>query len=252
MKILQLFKHNIFKKINILLDPKVLSITAVIISILGIYFQFFYTKHEIHYAILDSKLNKENLLLTPIFFKNSGNQTEIVLNAYLQLEFYSKEKIIEKRISEIDLPDFPMIFSPGDTKNIILRGDLQDYMFGMYEISIEDPSNFLYMPVTVFENLKLSLVVTYLSKQGKYGEEIRNIGYVTFDKKNEKVQSIKYDPTILKKLNLNKDKDILFHTFIPIEGGGSFSIDLNDTASVRKNYDKIQLFKKIHSLSGNK
>jgi len=235
-------KNNKFFKMT--LSPRLISVIAIIISISGIYIQFFHVHHRIDYATLLSSFNEQNKIFTPILFKNSGNQTELILNTYLQLDFYTKDGITEKRISDLYPSEFPIILSPGESKKITLEGNLKQYMFGMYKFDLIDSSYFYYDPVTVFDNLRLSIKTTYLSSKGKMGEEIRDVGFITFNE-NESVKHIVYNPIKMKRLNLKKNMDIISIISTPFERTGKVSIDLKDSASVIENIDKIQLLNRI-------
>ena len=72
---------------KIKISAKTLSYIAIVISILSVYFQFFYINHEIKYASLYPILDEEKRTLTfPILLKNSGNQVETILDFQLLLE----------------------------------------------------------------------------------------------------------------------------------------------------------------------
>ena len=221
------------------------SIIALIISMLSIYFQFFNVRHSLEYTTLKPDFNDNKKEITiPLLIKNSGNQTEVILNSELQLEVKEKEGNFFKRISPYENKDSYVILTPGEYKTIYLVGDYKTYMFGT--ITPKTNNNFTYSPITIYNDLLLKIQITYLTKKGAVATEEREIGFITFNK-DEKIARVDCMPIELKELDLsNTDKEIISYSIVPQNFvGNPLSIDLTDTTAVLENIDKIQLVMRI-------
>jgi len=222
----------------------IISLIAIGISILGIYFQFFNVKHTVLYSTLEPELNKKKKeIIVPIIFKNQGNQTEVILNSSLMLEIKRKDKSFYKRISSLSLKEYPLVLSPGDYKIIEMQGSLQEYLFGTYEIS--ETEILKYYPITVFDSLSLVVNITYLTNSGLKAEENRMIGNVSFNEK-EIVKKMNFEPIKLIKLDIcTHNGETMGYSIVPIKFESKWEIDLNDTNSVNQNRDKILFIEKL-------
>jgi hypothetical protein len=223
----------------------VVSIIALIVSALSIYFQFFNERHSIDYAILKPSFTEDNKQITiPLLIKNSGNQTEVLLSSELQLEVRDKKESYFKRISQHENEDSYVILAPGEYKTVYLVGDYKAYLFGT--IKPKTNGDFEYSPITEFNDLILKIELTYLTDKGAVANEERLIGLISFDK-NENIERIDCSPIELKKLNLDYDEsEIVSYSIIPQKFEGKpLSINLNDSIQVKENYDKIQLVNRI-------
>ncbi|MDF9799379.1 hypothetical protein OKW21_004642 [Catalinimonas alkaloidigena] len=232
------------KATKIIRTPSLLiSIIALLISGFSFYFQFFNIKHSLFYTTLTPELKKDEIVI-PLLIKNTGNQTEVLLNAELHLEVKDTSGGFFKRISPMNNKEAYVILSPGDYKTIRIAGNYRDYMFGTIQYINE--TEFEYSSITVFDNLVLILKLSYLTKYGAVAEEERLIGAVSFDE-NENVSRIDYMPIELKELDLsNDDYEIMSYSLIPnFKIEGKESIDLTDSNSVMENLDKIQLINRI-------
>jgi len=229
----------------------ILSWLAVFISLLGLYFQFFDVRHKLLFTPLEPSSNgvKKEFYI-PLLLKNTGNQTEIILKSSLFLEIKSgnSNKRGEGNFKMFSLttpPEFPMVLSPNEYKRVVLTGDYKEYFFGTLENM--DNGKIKYTPIIVYDSLTVLLGITYLSKSGIAREEKYSIGFLSFDR-NENIKRIDYEPIKLREIDLsNDDKEIISCSIIPRVYKDSCSIDLKDTNSVKKNYDKIQLMNRILS-----
>ena len=233
---------------NLLKSPSlVISIVALLMSALSIYFQFFNTKHSVLYSILTPELKGEKKeIVIPILFKNNGNQTEVILDSELQLEVKEKDENFFKRISQIKNRESYIILAPGEYKTIYLVGNFKDYFFGTFKINYPDKTDFKYEPITVIDSLILKVSINYLTTRGSVANEEREIGEISFDQ-DENISLMKCNPIELKKLNLrNNDSEIMYYSIIPNYNiSGHISIDLKDSLSIEQNKDKIQLIDRI-------
>jgi len=224
-----------------------ISIIALIISALSIYFQFFNERHTVLYTTLTPEIdNKNKQIVIPLLLKNTGNQTEVILNSELQLEVKEKEGNFFKRISPAKNKDYFIILAPNDYKTIYLFGNFKDYMFGTIKFEVGDSTSFKYSPITVFDDLILKVNITFLTTHGNVANEEREISKIFFDK-NEKISRIDCNPIELKKLDLSyNESEIVSYSIIPdADFKGNISINLNDSTSIIQNIDKLQLLNRI-------
>lgn len=226
----------------------VISIFALLMSVLSVYFQFFNIKHSVLYSILYPELKGETKeIIIPILFKNTGNQVEVILDSELQLEVKETEEFFFKRISPNKNKGAYFILAPGENKTIYLVGNYKDYFFGTLKINYPDTTDFKYVPITIFDNLILKVSINYLTARGKMAKEEREVGDITFDQ-NENISLMNCNPIELKKLNLRyNDSEIISHTIVPNYSiNGRIHIDFNDSLSIEENIDKIQLLNRIY------
>lgn len=225
----------------------IISISALLISGLSVYFQFFNERHSVLYTNLTPEIDsKSKQIVIPLLIKNTGNQSEVILHLELLLEVKKKDGNFFKRISPFKNKEYYVILAPNDYKTINIVGNYKDYMFGTIEVEYGDRENFKYSPITIFDDLMLKVNVTYLTTHGNVASEEREISRVTFDK-NENISRVDCDPIELKKLDLRyNDSEIVSYSIIPDAGiDGQFSIDLNDSNSIKQNIDKIELMNRI-------
>jgi hypothetical protein len=221
-----------------------ISIIALVISASSVYFQFFHERHSILYTTLTPEIdNKRNLIVIPLLLKNTGNQTEVILNSELQLEVKKIDRNFFKRISPGNNKDYFIILSPNEFKTIYLVGNFRNYMFGTFEFEVGDTTSYIYSPITVFDNLLLKVNISYLTTHGEVANEEREISKIFFDK-SEKISRIDCNPTELKKLNLNYYKSkIVRYSIVPDASiFDSTNSNLIDSVSIRRYMEKLQLF----------
>lgn len=248
-----------FIRIKKFFNPLAISIIALMISASSVYFQFFNERHSVLYTTLTPEIdNKSKQIVIPLLIKNTGNQTEVILNTELLLELKKIDGNLFKSIGSFKNKESFIILSPNDYKTINIVGNYQEYLFGILEFSSDlqvdlngkmdliDKRYFKYSPVTIFNDLILKVNISYLTTRGKVANEEREISKITFDK-NENISRVDCNPIELKKLNLSYDaSEIESYSIIPqYEFSGHFSIDLNDSNSIKQNIDKIQLLNKI-------
>lgn len=230
-----------FSKIKF--SAKEVSYLALIVSIITVYFQFFHINHELKYASLYPILNEnQNTLTFPVLLKNTGNQTETVLDFQLLLEVKDENESFYKRISNLHEKEFFSILEPGDSKRIDLVGFYEPYLFGTL---ITMKNNFDYQPISELKNLNILLKTTYLNKKGVVASEERNVGRMTFND-DETVNRIDCPPTELINLNLSKNAyEVFQYSVIPDNKSyENLSIDFNDSVSVKNNLGKLLFLEK--------
>lgn len=73
----------------------ILSIFAIVISALGLYFQFFYENHKLLVSVFDCNFKNDSTLSYKLIYHNKGNQYFTILSN--SVIFYQDEKEIEKK-----------------------------------------------------------------------------------------------------------------------------------------------------------
>lgn len=92
--------------------PSFWSFLAIVISLISIYFQFFFIDHDLRLNLVDGFI-KNDTLRYQIIYHNRGNQDATVLNS--KIELYPKN---QKKRNSIKLPQrkIPLIISNGKQK----------------------------------------------------------------------------------------------------------------------------------------
>ncbi len=142
-----------------------ISLVALIISLITFYYQFFNIKHEILYSnftpIVDNNVDS---LTVPVYFKNSGNQTEVILDGNLIMEVKTENnENYFKRIGDENKNKFPIILNANENKFIKLTSSYDDYLFGSLEIG---PQGSFFREFTILDSLKLKLTTQFITKDG--------------------------------------------------------------------------------------
>lgn len=218
-----------------------LSILALSLSFITFYYQFFNIKHEILYSNFTPNFdNSSDSLFVPVFFKNNGNQTEVILDGNLIMEVKTdNNENYFKRIGDSNKDKFPIILNTNENKFIKLSSNYEDYLFGSLEISPEG-NNF--REFTILDSLQLKMTTQFITKDGILSNDTIDIGYVTFGQ-NKKITRLDYNATKLRSLNLNNND-------ITIQGGSimtftiSNKVDLKNPADIEKNKAMLKYAKK--------
>ena len=156
-------EENSMKKYN--LSNKI-SILALIISILSIYFSVFYKNHDPIVSIIDSKIDfSSNTVKVDLLFYNKGNSYATIISKYLL--FYQDNDWENKGV--IFINGKPVY--KAETTSIILKPDEQI----LKEIESSRKLNFT-------EKIKVGLVTEYINSSGLRTSELFNIGYIFLDK----------------------------------------------------------------------
>ncbi|SIT27322.1 hypothetical protein [Chryseobacterium gambrini] len=224
---------------KVLFSSNSLSFIAILLSIITFYFQFFNTKHEVFYSFLTPDYNNNNdTIIIPVFYKNTGNQTELILDANLILEVKTEDnQNYYRRIGDNNKSKFPIILNMNENKYINLTSNYQDYLFGSLEI---EPTGNNFRDFTILDSLKLKMTTQFLTQNGNLSNDTIDIGYVTF--KKNKISQLDYNSVQLKKLNLNSN--------IQMTGGSKISytitskVDLKDPKDVEKNKAMLKYIRK--------
>lgn len=228
---------------SIKISANMISYFALFISIITLYFQFFHTNHEIKYASLYPILKEDQkTIIFPILLKNTGNQTETILDFELLLEVKDENGSYYKRISNLNEKDFFSILVPNETKKIDIVGNYGVYLFGTI---ISGDNDFRYQPITVFNNLNLLLKISYLNTSGIVATEKRIIAQLHFNQ-DETVKQIDCNPIELISLDLdNNDFEITKYSIITNNKSyNNLSVNFKDSTSIKKNLDKLLFIEK--------
>ena len=226
------------------ISSNTISYIALFVTVVSTYYQFFHINHEVKYSSLYPLLDEDSKTITfPILFKNTGNQTETILDFQLLLEARNNNRIFYKRISELKSEEFFSILKPGESKKINLTGNYEVYLFGTIFTETDD---FNYKPISDLENLTLLLKTTYLNTEGVVASEERIVGSLTFTK-NETIKQIDCPPTELIDLDLDKD-DFEIHQYTIIPDNKQYNglhVDFTDSISIKENLDKLLFLERV-------
>ncbi len=88
----------------------IISVVALFLSGLAIYFQFFYEKHKIYIAIIDSTINITKTELNTVIL-NVGNKSEYINS--MEIKYYSDRNFYD----QIKAPEYkvgPIYIKPGE------------------------------------------------------------------------------------------------------------------------------------------
>lgn len=216
----------------------VISITALLISLAGIYFQFFYSKRSLVFTALMIEHNDNRDLEVPLVFKNLGTTEEVLLNTTLHLEVKTENDTISyfKRISEYNSKEYPLMLSPNENKLIRLKSNYKNYFGGLVITNLDSITG--YCPIRFLDNLKLILNIEYISSNGNMCNENFLIAELSFN--DEKyINLIKGEPIKLRELEINSDSEMTGYYSMPKTFSNGFSINLNDSSAVEENKDAL-------------
>lgn len=200
----------------------VLSILAIIISVVTMYFQFFSTKHELLYAFMYPTVSEK--MEIPIVYKNDGSFNELILESNIEMEIIPDDGSEEyyKRIGDENKKMFPLIIGPGDYKVINLLGDYKEYFIGMMEYS---PSGLKYRETVNLDTLSVVVTTKFVSNNG-IGQTRRHIGRISF-RKDRTFDRI--DITPIELIELESDEDIVMTGGSVVNAGYSMNFNFGDS-----------------------
>ena len=219
-----------------------ISILALIISILGVFFPYLYVKNSVLFCALPIEHNSNKEIIIPLLFRNDGNREEIILNSVLHLELKTDSKSYFKRISPLKNENFPFMLSPNENIIIPLIGSYKDYFQGLL---ITDEDSILdYYPVVDYSNLELLINITYISSNGNMNYERKRIAYLSFDE-FQNISLIQGESIKLEKLKLNTNYESVRYFSMPKNYERSLSFGVDDSISMKENMNLLK-FIEIH------
>jgi hypothetical protein len=155
-----------------------ISLLALAISLLTLYFQFFYEKYHLIASVVDGTLENDSLLVLKIIYHNKGNQhSTVTQNA---IYFYQDSTDIENKgfhfssiKSGITYKDeyVPLVLTPGQQ---IYRDISQPISFkGLnYELLNIDPT----------KDIKIAIKIGFINENGFHSANIIPIGWLKLNK----------------------------------------------------------------------
>lgn len=209
---------KMFSKVNVSIW---MSIFALIISVLHIYYQHFHVRNELLYTYLTPELNsREDKIIIPLVYKNNGNQNVIILGSNIELEVKPDDgsENYFRRVGDENSDLFPLIISPGDYKTINLKADYHDYHKGMIEYG---PEGIKFREIVNINNLQLVLTTRILAKGG-VSEVRRDIGQLSF-RPDKDVDKINYNPIKMIKLEAEDDREMVRGSVLNMGFSGTVS-----------------------------
>lgn len=210
---------NFFRKVGRYIKSKLdvnvsLSIIAIVVSLITMYYQFFNVEHDLQYTFLFPSIGEK--IAIPIVYKNDGNQNEMILESNVELEIIPDDGSEQyfKRIGDENKRLFPLILTPGEYKTITLLGDYKEYFKGMLE---QLPAGVRYREIVNLDTLSVVITTQFISTDG-ISKAQRHIGKITF-RKDRTFDRISINPIKLTKLEADDE--------IEMTGGGVINADYN-------------------------
>jgi hypothetical protein len=162
------------KKINL---TNTISVLALLISILSIYFSVFYKNHDPTVSIIDSKIDlSSNTIKVDLLFYNKGNSYATVISKYLL--FYQDNDWENKGI--IFVNGKPVYNA--ETNPIILKPDEQILKEIESVADFKKMDNEYSRKLNFTKKIKIGLVTEYINSSGLRTSELFKIGYIFLDK----------------------------------------------------------------------
>lgn len=219
-----------FKSIS---TATLISIFAIVISSISFYFQFLNKNHNILYTSLVPTFdNSKATLEVPIFFKNTGNQSELILGVALLLEDRdSIDSVHYERINLNDSINFPILLNLNENRIVKLKSNYYEYLLSTLILD-QHGTPLRFKNFKAQDNLILKATVQFITKFGYLSEDTLDVGNISFDKNGE-IQQLSYNAIKLRNLDLSNDLVIGngTHTSILIQD----SLNLGDPKNVKKN-----------------
>lgn len=183
-----------------------ISALALFISIVSIYLQFFYERHNLKASLIDAEVIKDSISLN-LIYQNKGNQDATIIKS--EVFFFSDKNKTDVKshiefINKENDKQPPFILSPG--KQIFYKFTQKVYF---------DENGLLVSSRTRNKDtLRINLRINYITGNSMQAEDILNCGWITLDSVNQiKNWSIDYqnidlnsDTYFSKGYNYNKKK----------------------------------------------
>jgi hypothetical protein len=154
-----------------------ISIVAISISCLTLYYQFFYEKHELIASIVDGEFEGDSILVTNVIYHNKGTQHGTIVQNTIY--FHQNSSDIENKGFHFT-PSAPKICYKDDFDPVVLLPGQQLYksIVQPFRLNRIDYKSFNMDPG---EPIKISLLVGYINDKGTRTAEFIPMGWVKID-----------------------------------------------------------------------
>lgn len=157
---------------------ELISSLALLISVISIYFTFFYKEHNLTLSVIDSNISYvDETISVDLLYHNQGNIYSTVIQEYLtfyQSDDWANTGVIFENGKHIFNIDYnPKILRPGEQYLVKIK---TKFDFD----NIDDSQREL----DLFREVKIGLVSTYITEKGLRNKLMFNIGNLEFDSKN--------------------------------------------------------------------
>ncbi|WP_313375153.1 hypothetical protein [Chishuiella sp.] len=164
-----------------------ISIIALLISGISIYFQFFYRNYDLNVSLIDNDIKSDSINLN-LIYNNNGNKDATIINSKI---YYGKNDSIYNKLNFTQTKnEKPYILSPGNQFYYKLVEKV-----GFNEYSKEFLNG---------DTLKLIIKINYLNNNYLQSEIQKEIGWITLD------SSLQIDKYQVNYQNINLDSDEYF------------------------------------------
>ncbi len=155
-------------------STNLIAFLALIISLLSMYFQFFYERFDLNASLIDVEIKKDTIGLN-LIYHNKGNQDATIISS--EIYFYSdkNKNIMSNYIQFINKKQEPYILSPGKQ---IFKNFIQKVHF--------DEDDILKRNWTKNKDtLRVELIIKYLRDNSLQAEKRIKCGWITLDSINK-------------------------------------------------------------------
>jgi len=151
-----------------------IALIAIIISVVTLYFQFFYSSQAIRISIIDTSIQHDSIKLkSRIVYYNEGNKYATITknNFYLYQKQNSGEDSGFMYLKNQDDEYDPIVLSPGEQILKVLSQNLllENLDFTKYHINTK-------------KNIQVALVINFLNDNGLQSETYIDIGWIHLNK----------------------------------------------------------------------
>ena len=165
-----------------------IAILALFISLVSIYFTFFYKDHNLTVSLIDSHVPyPREEISVQLLYHNQGNVYSTIIQDYLTFyqdeDWANKGVIFDKKEHVFQIDYNPVILKPGEQ---YLRKLTSEINFNKIDTTLRK--------LNFHEKINVGLVATYITEKGLRNTEMFPIGYVKLDSLNQIDRyKIKYD-----------------------------------------------------------
>ena len=171
-----------------------ISLVAIIVSAVSLYFQFFYEKYDLRANFISASFINDTSLVATIVYHNKGNSYSTVLGNSvifyqdsINIEKNSFQFIDNKTVQQYNETFDPLVLTPGQQIHRDIRQYFDFKKFNFSELSINPTLN-----------IKLALAINYINENGYYSTNFIPIGWLKLDSTMQVDDySVKYKTEIL-------------------------------------------------------
>ena len=151
-----------------------ISLFAIVISCITLYFQFFYEKNDLRANFISADFKNDSTLISTIVFHNKGNTYSTVLGN--TIVFYQDTTNIENTCFEFDSMRRAQDYSENFEPFVLVPG--QQIHKDIHQSFDFTKLNFAAFKINPKLKIKLALAISYINKYGFYSTSFIPVGWV--------------------------------------------------------------------------